>query len=176
MGYTHYWIRPREIPAGVWAEIGRDVQRVLEALPEQVPGGCTYGGAPLRICGGGGRGKPEITAEEIYFNGDAGAGLAHETFWLPRVAYGEPAVARLGDGIAVIGHWHFCKTARKPYDLAVCAALLVAKVHVGLQFAVNSDGDEDEESWPHARDLVARVLGVAMPVMVDNYRIDWGTV
>ena len=35
----------------------------------------------------------------------------------------------------------FCKTNRKPYDLVVCALLVVAKRHFGDQLVVTSNGD-----------------------------------
>lgn len=47
----------------------------------------------------------------------------------------------------------FCKTARKPYDIAVCECLLIAKAHYDKHMELSSDGfwgDELDESWPEA--------------------------
>ena len=46
-----------------------------------------------------------------------------------------------------INKWSFCKTARKPYDLAVCLALLCLKYHVE-DSNVSSDGDNEEWAKP----------------------------
>lgn len=60
------------------------------------------------------------------FNGDASNDEAHETFAFEITHKG----------------FHFCKTARKPYDLAVCLCLLVMKFHIkGTE--ISSDGDKE---------------------------------
>lgn len=174
MGYTHYWARPREIPAGVFGRIRRDVERVLAALPERVPEGCAYAGAPLRVCGGDGHGAPEVTGALVAFNGDAGAGMDYEAFWLPRLdSDGRDYWVRRNEGSRPVKLcWEFCKTERRPYDLAVCAALLVAKLHLGDRFLVSSDsGSMEAGAWPVARELVARVLGAVPPAELDTYEL-----
>ncbi len=42
----------------------------------------------------------------------------------------------------------FCKTARKPYDIAVCKVLLILSLSKG--FKVSSDGDMQGEEWKDA--------------------------
>ncbi len=46
----------------------------------------------------------------------------------------------------------FCKTARKPYDIAVCKCLLVLSLSAGFNFSSDGgcDGKLDDESWPDA--------------------------
>jgi len=51
----------------------------------------------------------------------------------------------------------FCKTAFKPYDLAVQACLIAAKRHFGDQIIVSSDGNELQ--WNDARAVCQKVLG-----------------
>lgn len=51
----------------------------------------------------------------------------------------------------------FCKTAFKPYDLAVQAALVVAAHYLDEAVVVSSDGSLEE--WEDAIALCERVLG-----------------
>jgi len=57
------------------------------------------------------------------------------------------------------GWFEFTKTARKPYDSAVCACLIVLQYHLGVWFRVSSDGDDADEGWTTARQFCERVLG-----------------
>jgi hypothetical protein len=50
----------------------------------------------------------------------------------------------------------FCKTERRPYDLAVQVALIVFKHHLIRHLRVSSDGDEAE--WDAARRLCQQHL------------------
>ncbi len=51
----------------------------------------------------------------------------------------------------------YVKTAFRPYDLAVTAALLIAKRRLRDQFIVHSNGDDAQ--WADARQLCHRILG-----------------
>src|SRR5438067_2052884 len=51
----------------------------------------------------------------------------------------------------------FCKTGGGQYDLAVKAALVIAKHHLGDLLTVTSD--ESEQNWDEARGLVHNRLG-----------------
>lgn len=53
----------------------------------------------------------------------------------------------------------FCKTARKPYDLAVCLVLLSMKRHAPRSVRLGSDGDWDGE-WTQARMVYKELFGV----------------
>lgn len=137
MGYTHYLTPPAEIDPAAFRAIGADVRALIAALPATAPNGYTDEPAELPLA---------VTVETldddlIAFNGagpvidgrNLAAGdwpgesrrfdLAHEDFWLQRV-----------------GGWMFCKTARKPYDVLVTAALLSVAYHVRAA-RVKSDGD-----------------------------------
>lgn len=50
-----------------------------------------------------------------------------------------------------------CKTAFRPYDLAVQAALIIAAHHLGEAIVVSSDGTS--EQWDEARLLCQMELG-----------------
>jgi hypothetical protein len=82
--------------------------------------------------------EPQADHEAIRFNG---SDKGHETFMLTPEAT----------------DFEFCKTARKPYDLAVCAVLLITVKHTGA-VKVTSDGDWDDE-WRAPAEYVKRLLG-----------------
>lgn len=129
MGYTHYWT-PKKATPGKWNELV-SVSRQLKAnLPRYSETAGGYYGEDagrskrvIKIRGGMGTGKSSFNKQMIWFNGDEKRGLDHETFMI------SPNKTE----------WHFCKTARKPYDLLVCA-VLIACVDV-LDYDVSSDGD-----------------------------------
>lgn len=154
MGYTHYFRRPRELPPEGFRRFVRDVGMLLQNLPPQTgTAGGAYNGQPLRVRGPWGEGEPVLTDEEVAFNGDAAGDLDHETFAVERVYRPEP-----WETPDLLGRFFsFCKTARKPYDLAVTASLLLLQAHFGPSVAVSSDGGPVE--WAPARELVTRVFG-----------------
>jgi hypothetical protein len=124
MGYTHYWNQPRDFTAATWAEVCEDVRAILNNV-QHVQG--------ITLANGMGDAgtQPEITDEKIWFNG-AGEDGQYETFdvWRKRPAK-EAWEKRRGN--------NFCKTARRPYDLAVCAVLIYLEGVHG--FRVSSDGE-----------------------------------
>jgi hypothetical protein len=67
----------------------------------------------------------------ISFNGNSKFGLDHESMLID-----------LGEV-----DYNFCKTARKPYDLAVCLFLMSIKYHI-RSTKVTSDGDADDWGRP----------------------------
>jgi len=89
--------------------------------------------------------EQEFTDKTITINGIGEEG--HETFILERKG---------SDGFT------FCKTARKPYDLFVCACLLIYKHYSSNTMDLSSDGfnkdGTEEDEWVAARDLVKDTL------------------
>lgn len=148
MGYTHYWTlkksandparfkeavelfkelwdeAPKTYTADVWdkkAEAWKTKRFKKENL----------------LKGGLGEGDPVITDTCIRFNGDAKYDLDHETFCLDLADFtAEDGYNRKENGDVL----DFCKTARKPYDLAVCLALMAFKDVFGDDFEYSSDG------------------------------------
>jgi hypothetical protein len=61
-------------------------------------------------------------------------------------------------------HGGFCKTARKPYDVVVVAALAILKHRLGDAISVSTDGDKS--SWYAGVQLARRVTGlqIANPI------------
>jgi hypothetical protein len=59
MGYTHYWRRPRVIPAKIFQAIRRDFERIILPLAD----------SGVYVADGLGEGVPVITDDDIRFNG-----------------------------------------------------------------------------------------------------------
>src|SRR5579863_3290890 len=118
MGYTHYWDQTRDYTDEEWAQIREDMTELLKDVQH-------VQGIPLGNWNGDPGSSPAITDKDIRFNG---VGEDHyETF----VVWRKP---RRGE--ESIG----CKTARKPYDLAVTAALCYLATVEPAVFRVTSDG------------------------------------
>lgn len=82
-----------------------------------------------------------------------GGDCSHETLHFPRVRRAEKWEEEPEEGF----YFDFCKTAYKPYDLAVTAFLVVAKHHLGDEIWVSSDGTPDQ--WEDTIRLCEAVLG-----------------
>ena len=185
MGYTHYWNRPVVIVPETYAHIVRDVQKLVEACQE----------VGIALAGWDGTGDPEIGPRTIAFNGveqchhanqdlgiawpaddatgvqsdrdtvgtwfagallatrQCGGDCSHETFAFNQNESDDPSDFR------------FCKTAYKPYDLAVTAALIVIKHYVPA-VSVRSDGGSSQ--WDDARMLCTMVLGYGRDFKFDR--------
>jgi len=78
--------------------------------------------------------------------------MSHETFYLPRVY--EPQDWQRPDERG--RYFDFCKTARKPYDLAVTASLIALQHHFP-EVGVSTDGTGDD--WTAGLALCRSVLG-----------------
>lgn len=135
MGYTHYQHQKREVSPEAWEKICDATRKIIEEAD-----------APLAFEYNEPDEEPLIDGECIRFNGIEDDG--HETFVLNR----------RGSGFS------FCKTARKPYDIVVCAILIVAEHFSDGAFDVSSDGRMDEEEWAPALRLAQSILpGVQVP-------------
>lgn len=151
MGYTHYFEQTQPTTPEEWALIVKDFARVLSAKPAEI-GIATQGGQAL-----------EINASEIFFNGcdpttlnaDEGEDLSYEAFHLYRDGSDNTEDYRKRGGKRF--PFSFCKTAQRPYDLIVCAALIIVNRHAPDNYDIGSDGTPDD--WTPALELVTRVLG-----------------
>jgi DNA polymerase-3 subunit beta len=151
MGYTHYFYTHKHgIPESAWQKICADVRTLLANLPKKSLSAGGYhpddslviqweDDTPDKA--------PEVSDDLIRFNGNSE--LGHETFYFPRVPEG---ITGREESV-----FAFCKTARKPYDLVVCGALIVAAKHAPAYIKVTSDGDL--EDWTPAFEWVASLLG-----------------
>jgi len=91
-----------------------------------------------------------VNLSTIRFNGKGNEG--HETFIITKKKP-EPKPWENGES------FDFCKTARKPYDLAVCLSLLVCSSHAPDCIRIGSDGDWDSE-WTESRNVFKELFGV----------------
>lgn len=139
MGYTHYW-KLKTVPENYkeqFPKVVTEVQMLIERMPtnSETAGG-HFNEDKVILRGGDGTGKPDISKERICFNGDGKKGLDHEIF---HIEFNQEPF-----------EFDFCKTARKPYDQAVCLCLLSLGNHInGFEFS--SDGDK--EDWQPAIDF-----------------------
>lgn len=149
MGYTHYFYLPAEIDPKVFASIAIDTLKVAEAS------GVELAGEDWDEKLGGPVGDPIFGQHDlILFNGRGEGG--HETFyfgrcWFPTSPGRKPQTDEQGR------IFHFCKTARKFYDIVVTAALIVLKHHLGEAVHIASDGENPD--WQPGRDLAQSTLG-----------------
>lgn len=139
MGYTHYWDRQPVVSQLAFVAFSVDVSSLIKASGVEIGNGHGEKGS-----------RPETTHDLVSFNGIAEEG--HETFWFPLADEKNPEY-RKGKSLV----FNFCKTAHKPYDVVVTAALIAAKQHFGAAIKVASDGDDSD--WEDGRQLAQRVLG-----------------
>ena len=155
MGYTHYYRfskNPQTIENGAekFANavnaakicIGRLPMRIYytKSVYNQETGAFdikkrkSYRLYPMR--GGNGYGEPVFNPDYICFNGDEEHQQGYETF---DIGFNNDFCT-------------FCKTAKQPYDIAVCIALLCFKHYFGHDFDLSSDGDmEKDREWKRAK-------------------------
>jgi hypothetical protein len=62
-------------------------------------------------------------------------------------------------------YFDFCKTAFRPYDMAVTACLVIAKHYLQDRIVVRSDGDDDQ--WQDAKWLCQIELGYGLDFHLD---------
>lgn len=146
MGYTHYFDHKKTTKTK-WKSIKNACKVLSLNLPKDVLiDGCLA------------HKEPVFDDTMIWFNGtdkgftweDRKANKhpenGHETFVLEQKGS--------GDDLA------FCKTGRKPYDLLVCACLLVYKHYSPTTIKLSSDGNA--EDWKDAEEFVLKHLGIAV--------------
>jgi len=164
MGYTHYWTQTRDFTRDEWVQIREDMEALLKDVQH-------VQGIPLANGMGDLGTSPDITDKKIWFNG-AGDD-SHETFCLNRVRPPKESWqnSRGGD---------FCKTARKPYDLAVTAALCyLATVTDPISHSVGSDGHGRDyldglEEARRALPRYANILDIPMDILrKDRWCMPW---
>ncbi|GAA1577218.1 hypothetical protein GCM10009827_118820 [Dactylosporangium maewongense] len=136
MGYTHSWrYRPGSADyAAAWPQILTDVTHLLGTLQ----------GDAIDLAGPQGYALPIIDpVDGIAFNGAVPED--YECFDLDSPGPDRPV-------------WRFCKTDRRPYDLAVTAVLLRCHQLLPGSFLIGSDGSWDRD-WHAARGVVRECFG-----------------
>ena len=79
----------------------------------------------------------------------------HETFHFPKIADRDASKSKEPETNGLVFYW--TKTAFKPYDIAVTAALLIAKRYLRNQLIVYSNGADAQ--WADAKEMCQRHLG-----------------
>ena len=166
MGYTHYWTLKKSI-GNKMSDIANDFKKILLILK-------TSG---IKIANWDGKGKPIINNEEIKFNGIEKCGHDKKPLtlslpeyikfanWLQNSDYdlycnGDCSHESFVLTKIFLSEMDFCKTAMKPYDIAVTTCLIIAKHYLKEDIEISSDGDEDK--WRIARILCQSCLGYGM--------------
>lgn len=201
MGYTHYWYRKEELPVNLFIKVVKDFKIIEDSLSinnlylagplgDGTPiindelisfNGNRYCGHTLRDLGitwpsdnAGGTSENGET-DGNWFGGNllstrtCGGDCSNETFHLPRIF--EPGQYRQPEGDDY--YFDFCKTAYKPYDLAVTAALVIAKHHLKDLIVVSTDGNDKD--WFDARQMCQMLLGYGLDIkMFDRTPIAGG--
>jgi hypothetical protein len=128
MGYTHYFGPTKFSPkqfALVVAASAQVIKIVTEEMKIPLPWELDE---PTKVA--------QCADSTIRFNGLEDDG--HETFIL-----------------SANDRWSFCKTAQKPYDIAVVAILCLAEHYGGAIQSISSDGDADD--WAEGLELARRI-------------------
>lgn len=177
MGYTHYFTQNRNFTHDEWGTVSADVRSILQYAQHDC-------GIPLADCEGAPKTSPLIDADIIMFNGLGDD--AHETLVIRR------SIRTVAEYAGQTLNWDFCKTARKPYDDAVCAVLCYLgsvtrrddpktgdPIMGSEAFSTSSDGDGSDflvglDMARKALPRVANQLDVPMPVMEsDRWCAPW---
>lgn len=146
MGYTHSWRRERDLDATKFAAAVEDCGRVLALEHSKGVG----------IAGPMGDGVAELEPlGVIAFNGKGDD--SYESFVVERVVEPGSRLHGLDEGLEGM-EFAFCKTAHRPYDLAVMTCLMVLKHHLGRAIRIGSDGGIDD--WLPAIGLAEVLLDV----------------
>jgi len=220
MGYTHYVYQAKTLNKENFVKVVEDFKKIMPLFKEM--------GIPLASWNG--KGKPEIKATEISFNGlekcgheernlgitwpaegASGVNMAYEkkepeeTDTVLTMLSGKKEELSVNDS-DVSGTWFAgcklnqrtcggdcshesfilkqtfesdykqpdnkgrffscCKTAYKPYDLAVISCLIIAKHYLGEEIAVHSDGNIEE--WADGIILCQKILGYGKEFKFDD--------
>ena len=121
MGYSHYWKMTEPIQIN-----DKQKKLIKEILKDH----------KAILFSWDGNGKPEFTDKILSFNGDGSQDLDHESF-----------IVRFDEQ----NDFEFCKTARKPYDVAICKILFVLSLSPGFTFSSDGDIFNGEENWKDAQ-------------------------
>jgi len=140
MGYTHYFSQERSFTNQEWLNICDMVRQVFDH--------CASHNIEL-LSEYDSTNPPELTDKHIRFNGKEDEG--HETFYINKKHDLD---------------FNFCKTARKPYDRAVCLVLLICDSVAKGTLKISSDGDWDDE-WQNPCKHFEELFGV-------NPKCPWG--
>lgn len=140
IGYTHYTYRPEKLDKDKFIQAAVDCAKICKAINAPICHEYDDEDSPAIF-------SPSV----IWFNGIGDDG--HETFVIEQsLTLGEH------DHKDEQGrYFSFCKTARKPYDTAVVACLIILHHYFGDEIVIRSDGRPKE--WEEGLQAVKDYLG-----------------
>ena len=190
MGFTHYWYREKEIELSTMKQIVDDFTKVVKVMQPYVDLADGLGrGTPVisynKICfngrnncghprgelgiawpsddaGGVATAYKENVEAGDWFAGallqkrSCGGRCSHETMMFERIMTLRSWDTPKDNGL----YFMFCKTAFKPYDLAVISLLIIAKHYLKENVKVCSDGTD--EQWFDGKMLCQQELGYGL--------------
>lgn len=141
MGYTHYFEQKKIVNDQQWEAFEKDAKISLDYIHNKLN---------IVLMSNDDNGII-INNERVNLNGDDTCDLDYETFYIEK-DYPD---------------FNFCKTERRPYDIAVCSLLLLANHHMPDHYAIGSDGNF--EDWKDAMELNANLFQYAycLPRKID---------
>lgn len=169
-GFVHAWSIQADISEPEWKAMYADMILVLRAASKQLE--LDRSGDDLAVLRGPeGLGHLALDVGQIAFNGNAFLGQAGEAFSVERHAR-HNVLARVGRG-GGRRTVRRCDTAGHPYDLAVCAVLLVILRHLGDGVRLGTSGSL-RSGWGAAAALVRATLGDCGQLMqLENGILRW---
>lgn len=169
-GFVHAWSIQAEIAEPEWQALHADMILVLRAASRQLE--LDRSGDDLAVLRGPeGLGHLQLDATQVAFNGNAFLGQAGDAFSVERRAR-HNVIARVGKG-GGRRTVRRCDTGGHPYDLAVCALLLVILRHLGDGMRLRTSGSL-RSRWGRAAALVRATIGESgQLVQLENGMLRW---
>jgi hypothetical protein len=163
--FQHAWVIPHRIADESWLPLRRDATVVLRAASARLEQGRSAE-QPGVLRGPHGLGLPQITIDRIAFNGSSFRGESADAFVLEqRASSGILIQAGTGRTARAVRR---CDTSGQPYNLAVCALLLVAKQHLDDAMRLGSSGGL-RDGWREAARLCREALGHAAQLVQSEH-------
>jgi hypothetical protein len=184
MGYAHYWIIHRDITTEEMEKIGNDFRKLLPIFKDM----------NIKLANIFGKGDYDditINSKEIAFNGSKQCGHKKTRLVIPWPSKDAKGVA-LDNNDHVVNYWFVghvidtrvcngdcsyesfifsnektnfrCKTAYRPYDLAVNCILLIAQYYLDNDITIKTDGLT--QHWKDAEMLCNHFLNYNISVEV----------
>ncbi len=153
IGYTHYYEIKKKSKIKDLSGCLKNIKTILEQYQD--------------IINLKGDDKPKVTKNLIMFNGIREDG--HETFHFEFPSTRNGLFKKYNsdeNGFA----FYFCKTARKPYDIAVTKCLLILKEYLKDDMKLSSDGDfSNQEEWGQAiKDVQDMGINIIPHIVVEK--------
>lgn len=168
--FVHAWVLPADIAEARWRPMQADAIRALTAASHVLERDRT-GDALAVLRGPEGLGHLVLRPDEIAFNGNSFLGQAGDEFAIERHArHGVIARRSYSGSRRTVRR---CDTGGQPYDLAVCAVLLVVERHLGADVRLGTSGSQ-RSGWGRAAALVRETLGdCGQLVQHENGLLHW---